>query len=73
MQTYQPRYCAYCYHNNNTPEQQLAEDRIKYPAGRMAGFMRFIKKMSAEYKILADSDHILNHEDFTKFIWDQVI
>ena len=71
---YQPRFLAYCYLNNNTPEAQINEDRIKYPGKYIAGFMLFIIKLSAEYKKLTDgTEHILNHEAFTSFIWDQVI
>ena len=72
---YQPRYIAYAKSNGNTPEEQEAKDRERWPGGLMTGFIVFIGEMVARYKKAAGingNEPILDQDEFTSFIENSV-
>lgn len=43
------RYLAYCQAHGRAPEMQLAADAIRWPGGKMAGFMLWIQAQWIAY------------------------
>src|SRR6185369_1556247 len=46
-----PRYLKYCEANGNTPEEQLAADKVQYPGGCMCGYMRWVDEAWREFLV----------------------
>ncbi|WP_156612446.1 hypothetical protein [Paramagnetospirillum marisnigri] len=44
IEKYQPRYLAYCAEHGMTPEEMMAHDLIRFPGGKMAGFLIWSRK-----------------------------
>ena len=46
-ETYQPRYLAYCAAHGMTPDEMMAHDRIRFPGGKMAGFLIWSRRAAS--------------------------
>ena len=44
MKTYNPYFVAYCKSQGREPEAQLTHDTTRWPGGKMAGFMLWIRE-----------------------------
>jgi hypothetical protein len=52
-----PLYQEYCDAHEMTPEQMMAHDRLKYPGGRMCGFMLWcMRRKKANDEQAAEAD-----------------
>ena len=66
------RYKLYALSNMNTPEEQIEQDKVKYPGGIMAGFINFIHnafdKFCKEYNINRDKKTAEDHKNFDLYL-----
>ena len=54
MTTITPRYSAYCRAHGRDPESMLAHDRERFPGGKMAGFIVWLRR---EWSAFDDEHH----------------
>ena len=49
LATHNPRYVCYARAHNRTPAEQLAQDKLDWPGGCMAGFMLWMSARWVEF------------------------
>jgi hypothetical protein len=47
--SYNLLYLAYCKYHKNGPVEQLQKDTIKWPGGKMCGYILWISKMKRKF------------------------
>ncbi len=50
MEGINPRYAAYAKSHGHTPDEQRAADEIRWPGGRMAGFVRWVSEQLRAFR-----------------------
>jgi hypothetical protein len=72
MTTYNPRYIVYAKSRGKTPEEMLANDRIEYPGGCMAGFLVWSGQRIEEFRKLNPKafigGHIADHDAYDNWL-----
>ncbi|MBB6306261.1 hypothetical protein [Xanthobacter tagetidis] len=73
--TYQPRYVAYCIAQGRKPEDQLQHDRVRWPGGKMTGFILWLREMlqvyAAEPGRYSLSAGIADHDHYDAWLLEQ--